>query len=58
MKKILVAGAALLIAAGAVGTAPAAEVKPGVQLSGDARVRAVYRDDFDFGTATRMVRAI
>lgn len=53
MKKILVASAALLIAAGAVDIAPAAEVKPGVQLSGDARVRAVYRDDFDFGNSDK-----
>ena len=53
MKKILVASAALLIAAGAVGTAQAEEIKPGVQLSGDARVRAVYRDDFDFGNSDK-----
>lgn len=53
MKKILVASAAFLLVAGAVGTAPAAETKPGVALSGDARVRAVYRDDFDFGNSDK-----
>lgn len=53
MKKILVASAAFLLVAGAVDTAPAAESKPGVELSGDARVRAVYRDDFDFGNSDK-----
>lgn len=53
MKKILVASAALMIVAGAVSTAPAAEATPGVQISGDARVRAVYRDDFDFGNSEK-----
>ncbi len=53
MKKILVASAALLVAAGAFGTVQAADSTPGVQISGDARVRAVYRDDLDFGNSDK-----
>ena len=44
MKKILVASAALLMTTGLAGIAQAADAEPGVNLKGDARVRAVYRD--------------
>lgn len=53
MKKILVASAAFLIAAGAASVAPAADSPAGIQISGDARVRAVYRDDLDFGNSDK-----
>ena len=46
MKKVLVAGAALLLVGGMVGTALAE-----VNLSGDARVRWVYKDKYDFGNS-------
>ena len=49
MKKVLVAGAALLLAGGIASTASAAAVEPGVKITGDARARLVYRDSFDFG---------
>lgn len=66
MKKVLVAGAALMLVSGSAATvhaihfpttepaaaAPAkkAEIKPGVALSGDARVRLGYTsEDYDFG---------
>lgn len=48
MKKILTASAALLIAAGAFATAQAAD-EPGFKVTGNSRLRVVYRDDFDFG---------
>lgn len=51
MKKIIFTSAAMLIAAGSFVTAQAADVEPGVKFSGDARVRAIYRDDFDFGNS-------
>jgi len=44
MKKVLVAGAALLLAGGMVGSAMAE-----VNLSGDARVRWVLKDSYQFG---------
>ncbi len=44
MKKILVAGAALLLVGGMVGSAMAE-----VNLSGDARVRWMVKDSYDFG---------
>ncbi len=53
MKKILVASAALLMTTGLAGIAQAADAEPGVNLKGDARVRAVYRDNFDFGNSDK-----
>lgn len=52
MRKIIFTSAAMLIAAGGFVTVQAAEVEPGVKFSGDARVRAIYRDDFDFGNSS------
>lgn len=51
MKKVLVAGAALMLVSGIASTAPAAPVEPGVKITGDARVRLYYKDDNygDFG---------
>lgn len=46
MKKVLVAGAALMLVSG---IASAAEVKPGVVITGDARVRIGYTDDSNIG---------
>jgi len=46
MKKVLVAGAALMLAGGLfTSAASAAEVKPGVVVTGDARVRTFYRSE-------------
>ena len=45
MKKVLVAGAALMLAGGIASTASAAAVEPGVKITGDARVRLYYMDD-------------
>lgn len=50
MKKVISTSAAMLIAAGGFATAQAAD-EPGVKFNGDARVRAIYRDDFDFGNS-------
>jgi len=45
MKKVLVAGAALMLAGGIATTAnAAAKVEPGVKITGDARVRMYYVD--------------
>lgn len=52
MKKVLVAGAALMVAGGMyAATVSAAAVEPGVKITGDARVRLFYQDDNygDFG---------
>ena len=49
MKKVLVAGAALLLAGGIASTASAAAVEPGVKITGDARARLIYKDSYDFG---------
>ena len=49
MKKVLVTGAALLLAGGLASTASAAAVEPGVKITGDARARLVYKDSYDFG---------
>jgi hypothetical protein len=49
MKKVLVTGAALLLAGGIASTASAAAVEPGVKITGDARARLVYKDSYDFG---------
>jgi len=45
MKKVLVAGAALMLAGGIASTASFAAVEPGVKITGDARVRFYYADD-------------
>lgn len=45
MKKVLVAGAALMLVSGIASTASAAEIKPGVVITGDSRVRMYYKDD-------------
>ncbi len=45
MKKVLLAGAALMLVSGIASTASAAEVKPGVVLTGDARVRTYYKSE-------------
>lgn len=45
MKKVLVAGAALMLVSGIASTASAAAVEPGVKITGDARVRTFYRSD-------------
>ena len=49
MKKVLVTGAALLLAGGIASTASAAAVEPGVKITGDARARLIYKDSYDFG---------
>ena len=49
MKKVLVAGAALLLAGGIASTASAAAVEPGVKITGDARARLIFKDSYDFG---------
>lgn len=53
MKKVLLTGAALMLAGGMVSTASAAAVEPGIKITGDARVRIFYQsDDYqDFGNA-------
>lgn len=45
MKKVLIAGAALMLVSGIAATAPAAEVKPGVVITGDARLRLAYKTE-------------
>jgi len=50
MKKVLVAGAALLLVGGMVGSAMAE-----VNLSGDARVRWVVKDSYQFGNGGGLV---
>ena len=42
MKKVLLAGAALMLVSGIASTASAAAVEPGVNITGDARVRIGY----------------
>lgn len=49
MKKVLVAGAALMLVSGIASTASAAAVEPGVKITGDARVRIGYQDDARLG---------
>ncbi|MDR2549839.1 MAG: hypothetical protein LBD10_06560 [Desulfobulbus sp.] len=44
MKKVLLTGAALMLASGVASTAAAAD-EPGVKITGDARVRMYYADD-------------
>jgi len=53
MKKVLLAGAALMLVGGIASTASAAAVEPGVKVTGDARVRMFYMSDdyVDFGNA-------
>lgn len=50
MKKVLVAGAALLLVGGMAASAMAE-----VNLSGDARVRWVYKDKYGFGNDGKMI---
>jgi len=45
MKKVLLAGAALMLVSGIASTASAAEIKPGVAITGDARVRLGYKNN-------------
>lgn len=45
MKKVLVAGAALMLVSGIASTASAAAVEPGVKITGDARVRTYYKSE-------------
>lgn len=45
MKKVLLAGAALMLVGGIASTASAAAVEPGVKITGDARVRLWYQND-------------
>lgn len=45
MKKVLVAGAALMLMSGIASTASAAAVEPGVKITGDARVRIGYTSE-------------
>lgn len=45
MKKVLLAGAALMLVGGIASTASAAAVEPGVKITGDARVRAWYMSE-------------
>ncbi|WP_310600340.1 hypothetical protein [Desulfobulbus sp.] len=54
MKKVLLTGAALMLASGVASTASAAAVEPGVKITGDARVRLYYADDQfrTYGTAS------
>lgn len=49
MKKVLVAGAALMLVSGIASTASAAAVEPGVKITGDARVRIGYNDEDRIG---------
>lgn len=50
MKKVLLTGAALMLAGGMVSTASAAAVEPGVKITGDARVRFWYQsEEYDSG---------
>lgn len=45
MKKVLLTGAALMLAGGMVSTASAAAVEPGVKITGDARIRLFYMSE-------------
>ena len=45
MKKVLLAGAALMLVSGIASTASAAEIKPGVVITGDSRVRLFYASE-------------
>lgn len=45
MKKVLLAGAALMLVGGIASTASAAAVEPGVKITGDARVRLWYMSE-------------
>ncbi len=45
MKKVLLTGAALMLAGGMVSTASAAAIEPGVKITGDARVRFWYMSE-------------
>jgi hypothetical protein len=45
MKKVLLAGAALMLVSGIASTASAAAVEPGVKITGDARVRLWYMSE-------------
>lgn len=50
MKKVLLTGAALMLAGGMVSTASAAAVEPGVKITGDFRARFGYISDDYFHT--------
>lgn len=50
MKKVLVAGAALMLVGGLGSTASAAAVEPGVKITGDARVRLGYTDKYHYNS--------
>lgn len=57
MKKVLLTGAALMLAGGMVSTASAAAIEPGVKITGDARVRfwymsEEYKDNYGNPTTT------
>ena len=52
MRKIIYTSAAMLIA-GTFASAQAEEAKPGVVFSGDARVRVIYKDKWDFGAGKK-----
>jgi len=45
MKKVLLAGAALMLVGGIASTASAAAVEPGVKITGDARARLWYKSE-------------
>ncbi len=49
MKKILVTGAALLLAGSFAAPVSAATDEPGVTISGNARARAIYKSDYQYG---------
>lgn len=56
MKKVLIAGAALLLAGG-IGIPVAANAdEPGVKITGDARVRYIFQNNVDFGQPNRAGR--
>lgn len=52
MKKVLVAGAALMLVSGIASTASAAAVEPGVKITGDSRLRLAYKSDDYLTTGT------
>ena len=56
MKKVLVAGAALMLVSGYAATVSAADVKPGVVITGDARARLYYKsaEYFNNGASTSL----
>jgi hypothetical protein len=57
MKKVLVAGAALMLVGSFITSVQAADDKKGVEITGNARVRLYYKDGFDFGNNLSTVQS-